>query len=361
MVSATATTLSGARVQRAFAYPRSEGRGSAYARIAMVEALRGREPEERMRELADQALDGLAPTLRGGDTSETLVTVLSPSPAASRAQFWDTQAWKKAVISRHEMLKNAEFRFVTTETGSVAALQATCEELARGPWSMALFGAVDSLVDVMTCTELAVRGRLMTTETAEGVIPGEAGAFLLLQTEARVRQQAAPVSAWIDGMAHSNKKSGAMPGHVEAIRAALATANSAPESIDTVVAPWTTDSLALTEWYEVRRTLWPHKVPEQQSRALQLGELDMLEAPDDPAPSVNHLALAFGDTGAASLALALGYGCGTVLFDDRLAAAGLARRNRLLVAQVEEGEGRSAVILRAPYTAAPGVGQGRAA
>lgn len=75
-------------------------------------------------------------------------------------------------------------RFVTTSghTGVAQAVQKAMNDLREGQIELAVVGGIDSLLDENTLAWLENTGRLKTPAVAAGVPPGEAGAFLLLET-----------------------------------------------------------------------------------------------------------------------------------------------------------------------------------
>lgn len=78
--------------------------------------------------------------------------------------------------------------------GPLMALQQARKKLAEGAWQRAIILAVDSLVDDASLRWLKVARRLKTPERPTGLMPGEAGACLLLEAP---RQAGDRGEAWI--------------------------------------------------------------------------------------------------------------------------------------------------------------------
>ncbi|MFA7060331.1 MAG: hypothetical protein WC156_05880, partial [Pedobacter sp.] len=77
-----------------------------------------------------------------------------------------------------------EFRFTAASgnTGVTEALNKAIEELLSGVINVAIVGGVDSLLGENTLNWLTDTGRLKTLEMATGLQPGEASAFIVLET-----------------------------------------------------------------------------------------------------------------------------------------------------------------------------------
>lgn len=75
-------------------------------------------------------------------------------------------------------------RFVTTSghTGAAEAICEACKDLHEGRVEAAIIGGVDSLLEEDTLVWLESTSRLKTPSVPAGLQPGEAGAFLLLET-----------------------------------------------------------------------------------------------------------------------------------------------------------------------------------
>ncbi|WAS91094.1 hypothetical protein [Nannocystis punicea] len=66
--------------------------------------------------------------------------------------------------------------------GVFTVLEKACALLASGAQRVALVGGIDSLVDAETLDSLVEHERLLGPTQLDGIIPGEAGAFLLLSS-----------------------------------------------------------------------------------------------------------------------------------------------------------------------------------
>lgn len=89
-------------------------------------------------------------------------------------------------------------RFLTLgHAGLAAALREAEEGVARAEAERYLVVAADSYLDVYTLEWLAARHRLKTEANPVGLMPGEAGACLLIESVKAARQRGAPVEALV--------------------------------------------------------------------------------------------------------------------------------------------------------------------
>lgn len=265
---------------------------------------------ERMEILASQALDKASEFLPHTlDNSKLLVVTLLPSQGTTRGATTKNSSFRENLASLVPRLSTAEFRFVEASTGSTKQLIEVCGELAAGTWQAMLFGGVDSLVDTVSCTELALNGRIMTVGGSEGLVSGEAATYLLLQA---VKSKPAQVLAHITSAAQREEpQSGKadqqmMTGQVAAIQAALGHVDLPASSLDGVILPYGSDTASTLEWHQVTQKIWPPETKEQP---------EAVEQPTQPPLEQKknreelHLHIAVGETGAATLPLSLALAC----------------------------------------------------
>lgn len=163
LFGAVGTNLSGARAHDCLDTPLPGKKDRDPILYAPVSQLAGLDtPHERITILAQIALEAAAEQLPEGIPEEAvLVLTLIPSAETPRGRNLDPKALKETLASCHPRLDSACFRFVTVDRGSVETLQEACAELQQGKWQTVLFGGVDSLVDIVTCTELVYREEVM--------------------------------------------------------------------------------------------------------------------------------------------------------------------------------------------------------
>jgi 3-oxoacyl-[acyl-carrier-protein] synthase-1 len=324
LFGAVGTNLSGARAHGYLEAPLPGKKDKApilYAPVSQLEVLDT--PHDRIAVLAQTALEGAAEQLPEKIAGEAvLVLTLIPPTETPRGRNLNQEDLKETLASCHSRLDSACFRFVTVDQGPVETLQEICAELQQGKWQVVLFGGVDSLVDIVTCTELVCQGKAMPKGGIEGIIPGEGAAYLVLEKQpsgscwAQIKAtHTAPEPN--HNQAHNKK----MTGMTAAIQAAMKDTGIAPEKLDGIVLPFGGRMLEALEWHQVVETVWPRR--ENIPR-----EFEILR----PGTTL-------GETGAASLPLGLALGCARFEFDYPTA-------NNLLVCTCHPATSRGAVSLK---------------
>jgi 3-oxoacyl-[acyl-carrier-protein] synthase-1 len=280
-------------------------------------------PHERIAVLAQTALEKAAEQIPVGIPGEAiLVLTLVPTQQTPRGRNLDLEDLKEQLTSCHPRMDSACFRFVPVDQGSVETLQEICTELQQGKWQAVLFGGADSLVDIVTCTELVCQGKAMPKGGIEGIIPGEGAAYLVLEKQpsgncrARIKATHTAPEPHHD-QAHDKQ----MTGMTAAIKAAMQDAGIVPEKLDGIVLPFGGRMVEALEWHQVVETVWPRR--ENTPR-----EFEILR----PGTTL-------GETGAASLPLGLALGCARFEFEFPTA-------DNLLVCTCHPSISRGAVSLK---------------
>ncbi|HYO57921.1 hypothetical protein [Archangium sp.] len=108
--------------------------------------------------------------------------------------------------------------------GLAAALQEAEEGIARAEAERYLLVATDSYLDVYTLEWLAGRRRLKTESNPVGLMPGEAGACLLIESMASARRRGVPVEAVVESAAVARWPDDGAPRNIAGMGAGLAQA-----------------------------------------------------------------------------------------------------------------------------------------
>jgi 3-oxoacyl-[acyl-carrier-protein] synthase I len=99
-------------------------------------------------------------------------------------------------------LQPAQVKVVAADhVGGLLALDEAVRDLSAGRIDYAIVGAVDSFLHGPVLEQLLAQGRLKSLATAAGLIPGEAGAVLVLETVAAARRRSVPVLARVGALA----------------------------------------------------------------------------------------------------------------------------------------------------------------
>lgn len=232
-----------------------------------------------------------------------------------------------ALLEHWTLAAPAVLRFVTTagHAGSARALRRAMHDLASGAVELAVVGAVDSLLDEETLNRLEEQGRLKSSTTPAGLQPGEGGAFLALSRGDVPGGGPSPIGrvAAVTLAEDPTPLGGDAPpagvGVAMALADAVAAAAAAPP-----------------------RPLWV--LCDQNGelyRAREWGAALVRLAADAPAlsePTLWYPAMSFGDTGAASGAIAI---CQALQAFRR----GYAPAHLAIVLSASENAARAAVAL----------------
>jgi 3-oxoacyl-[acyl-carrier-protein] synthase-1 len=302
LLGAVATNISAAAADERFSLPVSGAEEDAAVLTAPVTQLQElKDPPLRMAMLAQtalvQALAGLPDDFAWG---ELLIITLVPEAQTPRGlQPHALDQLRRDLSELRPGLDRAGFRFASYEEGAVAHLQAACAELREGKRRALLFGGVDSLVDLVTCTLLARDGRIATTHNSEGLVPGEGAAYVLVQSES-----ASTALAHLAGIGYAvephagQADASRMRGLSAAVASALEARTLLPAAMDCVIAPHDGSLSGALEWHQTVERLFPRR----ESAPRNFEELL-------PCRS-------FGDLGAAALPLALVLGCARFEFTN---------------------------------------------
>ncbi|MEW6381912.1 MAG: hypothetical protein AB1611_20235 [bacterium] len=225
-------------------------------------------------------------------------------------------------------------QFVTTSgnPGVAEALGRAIEDLSQGKIDLALIGGIDSLLDEDTLAWLESRGRFKTPSTPSGLQPGEAGAFLLVETLQSARARGAHALAVVQKICLTQDAGTLLTGEPP-LGAGLAEA-----------------LIGLTEsadWDKAQQTVWLITDQNGESyRAIEWGNaLIRLRARSSvfANPLLWYPAASFGDTGAASGAVAICMATGAFVRN-------YAPAPKVIVTSSSEGPLRAAILLAAYST-----------
>jgi 3-oxoacyl-[acyl-carrier-protein] synthase-1 len=208
--------------------------------------------------------------------------------------------------------------------GAVATARA-CEALQRGEADWCIVSGVDSFLEGGMLDALLAADRLKTRSVPSGLIPGEGGAVLVLETATSARRRKAPVLAHIDAVALEREEARWSPeapvsgrALVRAIERATDAAGG-PAAFTRVIADLNGERWRFLEW-----ALAESRLSDHLPRGWRLW----------------HPADAMGDVGAAFCPVAAGLAVRA--FARRYAGGGKV----LVVASSERGE-RAALALAA--------------
>lgn len=320
-------------------------------------------PFHRLAELSylalDEVLEGLAESLDG--KAIDIATVLAPISSArgnlfDRGLFETTlsaclDAWRE----RSERAGPAEvrFRYINAADGVSAALNGLLAPLRAGESDAVIFGGADTLVNDRTCHELSESFRLLTTESANGLVLGEAAAYLIIESTApkadasRVLGTIESIAAAPEPHVHQAKRE-RLDGLFNSLDAALKLATYNANDLSAIIQSLGAETTGEREWHAVLQRLYPKRLPEQQRVAMMLGEVDAPDIPDNERTPELRPYVALGDIGAAALPVSLALACAKFEHDKSFAAYGFEPPGAVAVCEAGDWPMRGAVILSPP-------------
>jgi 3-oxoacyl-[acyl-carrier-protein] synthase I len=211
--------------------------------------------------------------------------------------------------------------------GVVRAVHQACSKLRSSSWQRCLVGGIDSLVEGAALDSLYAAGRLKTPDKPDGLQPGEAGAFLLLERFDAAERRGATIMAIVAGASTALE-----PDHAQSDRPCRGVGLSGA----------ITQTLSAS-MVEGRGDLWllsDHNG--EHARAMELGNVLARASREFPALGAATPwcpASSFGDTGAASAAIA-------ACLAARAFHRGYAPSPRALILSSSDREPRGALLLK---------------
>jgi 3-oxoacyl-[acyl-carrier-protein] synthase-1 len=287
---------------------------------------------DRLTELALPALDEAlaSASLSRGDwprahLSLALRAPLAPTTPAEMGRYVIDAMCKEGALPRPAA---AGVRFEGHAAGAVAIIDAA-RALRAGERSCCVVGGVDTFLDSPTIEHLDKSFRLRSERSADGYLPGEAAAFLVLETAAHAAERGVKPLASVAGYGladepypHGSGEPSAAAGLCEAIRQTAEREGRGGEKVPAAT------------WVMSDQNGERHRAREWALAATRLRELL------DPALELWHPAENFGDTGPASGPLLAAMAAET--FRRALAPVG-----RVLLLSSSDGPARAGVSLRA--------------
>ena len=352
LISSILGQISGVELSDTYAIKLSNGTKDL-PRVAPVVALEGQQAQQRMFTMSAAALWSAAANLSANIKAENLLIVTMVDPKLlSLKNNTDQHRLQSYMIDGMRRFEAATFRFLPNDTTSASsALRASIAELNQGKWQAVIFGGADSLISMDACLTLNDQGRLNTVSNSNGIIPGEAAAFVVLQNKETAPSNTTPTLAYLSGLGVADEPHArdadlhATEGLSSAITQAITQAGIAATDIEGLVHNLGAETVEVLEWDQTTKKIWPNRVNEQQRMAVQLGELEQADNPEDPIPRALHPYKTMGETGAAALPMQLATALAWLEYDAHQSRWGFPSRNHLLLCDTSAKAERGALIL----------------
>lgn len=234
-----------------------------------------------------------------------------------------------ATLAELPILPPLRFATFAGHAGVAECFERAVADVVSGKVQAAIVGGVDSLLDEETLVWLDTLGRLKRLGVPVGLLPGEAGAFLVLETLRSAKARGARILGTFRAVCLGKEEacllSGA-PAHGTAMTRVLERI-SGPAGLLGSSPPWVLCDL---NGETHRSTEWGHVLVRLAAQFPAFG-----------APSVWYPAMSFGDVGAASGAVAVSMALHAM---ERT----MAPSRTAIVLSTSDGPGRGAVVLQAP-------------
>lgn len=353
LISSILGQVNGVRLSKAFKFIPANGSEEALPRMAPVVDIFDIRAYMRMRQLTTTALSNIAAELSDDVKPENLLIVIMVDPAliTNDSQI-DPQQLQSILIAEIPSFTSATFRILpnTSASGS-SVLRLSITELNQGKWQAVIFGGADSFISMETCKKLHQDKRLNIVGKSQGIVPGEAAAFVVLQSTESATKNTIPVLGYLRGVGVAPEPNARdadieiTEGLSNAIGQALTQAGIAAIDIQGVVHNLGAETVQSLEWYKTTQQIWPRRVSEQQRMAVQMGEIEKADIPDDPIPKIVLPYMTMGEVGAAALPIQLATALVWIEYDASQARWGAPIRNHILVCDTPDAPERGALII----------------
>lgn len=331
----------------------SNGGTNVVPRMAPVEAYGDMTDRERMYHSAVTALANAAAHIPATVKSGSILIVVVVNPELiTRYKKLDPLHFQNYLEGNIPQLSATTYRIVHDNTGSSSsALRTAVAELNEGKWQAVIFGGADSLISIFTCQDLHEAGRLNAVGKSTGIIPGEGAAFMVLQSKEGAAGNANKPLAYLSGTGVAPEPHAidadieATTGLSTAITQALTHAGIAATDIQGIAHGLGAETVHAFEWYQTTQKIWPRRIDEQQRVAVQLGEIEQADLPDDPIPQVILPHMTMGELGAATLPMHIATALAWIEYDAYQSRWGFPTRKHLLVCDTPDALERGALII----------------
>jgi len=359
LISSVLGQMSGVQISDEHKFKQNNG-VNILPRMAPMQELFDNTDRDRMYALTTTALEKVAVKLSANvNVKNVLIAINTNSALLTRYQKIDTQHLQNYLIENIPLLSSAQFRILPNEkNSSTSSVRTAIAELNEGKWEAIVFGGADSLISIFTCMDLHEENRLNFAGNTEGVVPGEAAAFVVLQTKDRADKDNTPILAYLRGIGVATEQHArdadieATEGLSNAIGQALAQSGLVAEVIQGVVHNLGAETVQSLEWHQTSQAIWPRRVSEQQRIAVQNGEIEQAEIPDDPIPQSLLPYMTMGEVGAAALPIQLATALAWMEYDTWQSRMGFPVRENILICDTPDAPERGALIMSTKLAAA---------
>ena len=359
LISSVLGQMSGVQISDEFKFRKYDGAYNV-PRTATVAEVNHLPARVRLYQLISVALTALESIFQSKMKQGNLLIVIMVDPKLIM-EFGkiETQDLQDYLTDDIEIFSTATFRILANKsTSSLSTLKTCIAELNEGKWQSVIFGGADSLISLDTCLKLHEENRLSAVGKTEGIVPGEAAAFVVLQNKDVADKNASPILAYLRAVGVAAEPHArdadleATEGLSNAINQALAHAGLEASAIQGVVHNLGAETVQSLEWFQTTQKIWPRQVSEQQRIAVQNGEIAQANIPDDPIPQTLLPYMTMGEVGTAALPMQLATAIAWMEYDAWQARMGISVRENILICDTPDAPERGALIISTKFSEA---------
>ncbi len=299
-------------------------------------------PVERLLELCGRALAGLSFVDEAPDRSGRVRLLVQGPPADSeRGQLAAEQDWLGS-LSAWLSSELAVDWTVEQVPSALDGLLMAADLIGGGACERVVLGGVDSLLDPLTVAELAQARKLLVHGAGDGLVPGEAAAFVVLESAAAGARSLGRLRAVArrSEPAHGRPDETRLEGLASAMETVAEITQASPDCIECVVVPLAGHRHRMLEWHQATTRLWPLRLAETERQAMERGEVEAPQPVPEPEREILDPGITLGETGAAGLWLSLLLACARFDFD-------WPAREAVVVAHMPDAPERGAIWMEA--------------
>jgi len=236
--------------------------------------------------------------------------------------------------------------------GTLRALDKCITLLEEDECDHVFFGGVDSLINPGMIHEYAKSNRLLTDKYSDGTGLGEGLAFAHL-SKPDLQEKKSP-RAYISSISYSEEpenghaESNHLTGLANSVRALLSEDDLTARDIHTIIHNYGGDISSVYERHQFINDIWPNELPEDLRVAIQLGEIEHANNPNEFTPEEICPTQTLGEIGSASVPVQLALATGFFKSENLYVRYGIPAVNKILLCESNNTNWRGAMCVVNP-------------
>ena len=253
---------------------------------APIDEYKNLAPRERIINLLTNTLNKLQiPDEIAAD--KILLHTVIPSLSSKRHKFFQHNFLTAIMKKINPRFAKMKIEFSDYSEGVSQQLKISTNRLINHEFDAIIFGGIDSLINPETVKELSIPQRLMTQTNPTGLAPGEAAAYLLIQTDNISKTGISAItSAPEPNINHADTKT------LTGLIAAIKQINLPTTEIKHLITSLGAEANDPLEWYQITQSLWSNNklpIPQEIFSHINLGEIGAATIPATLAIANHHL------------------------------------------------------------------------